>query len=103
MAFDEHTYKHTTIGFEEDIKNMPNLYDYSLSFYERYYRPENVVVFVVGDFNPEKTFELAEKYYGEWKPGYVEPEIKPEPPQQTPRSAEITYEGKNSSYPCIWL
>ena len=29
-AFDEHTYKHTTMGFFADIVDMPNQYDYSL-------------------------------------------------------------------------
>ncbi|MGB9913711.1 MAG: M16 family metallopeptidase, partial [Candidatus Kapaibacteriota bacterium] len=28
-AFEKHTYKHTTIGFEEDIKAMPQMYEYS--------------------------------------------------------------------------
>ncbi|MER3330043.1 MAG: insulinase family protein, partial [Candidatus Kapaibacterium sp.] len=31
-AFDKHTYKHSTIGFEEDIKAMPTLYEYSKEF-----------------------------------------------------------------------
>ncbi len=28
-AFDVHTYKHTTIGFEADIADMPEQYEYS--------------------------------------------------------------------------
>ena len=31
-AFTKHTYKHTTIGFLEDIKDMPNQYAYSKVF-----------------------------------------------------------------------
>jgi zinc protease len=31
-AFDRHTYRHTTIGFEEDIEAMPELYEYGLEF-----------------------------------------------------------------------
>jgi zinc protease len=94
MAFDKHTYKHTTIGFEKDIKNMPHMYDYSLSFFKRYYRPENVVIAIVGDVDKEKTMALIKKYYSGWKPGYVSPQITPEPPQTAERAAEITYEGK---------
>jgi zinc protease len=94
IAYDVHTYKHTTMGFEADIKNMPNLYEYSLSFYERYYRPENVIIVITGDFNPENTFKLIQNYYGSWKPGYVKPEITPEPPQQEPRFTEVDYEGR---------
>ncbi len=93
-AFDKHTYKHMTIGFEDDIKNMPNLYEFSKSFYKRYYRPENVVLLIVGDIDPLKTVEWVNKYYKDWKPGYVEPQIIPEPEQTSARKAEVTYEGR---------
>ena len=39
-AFTTHTYKHTTMGFYKDILDMPNQYQYSLKFYDRFYRPE---------------------------------------------------------------
>src|SRR6266487_7050468 len=32
-AFTTHTYAHTTMGFLEDIQDMPNQYDYSIEFY----------------------------------------------------------------------
>ncbi|MFA6571295.1 MAG: pitrilysin family protein, partial [Bacteroidota bacterium] len=38
-AFDVHTYKHTTMGFEKDIAAMPTMYEYSRNFLKRYYRP----------------------------------------------------------------
>ena len=94
LAFDAHTYKHTTIGFEADVKAMPKAYDYSLSFYRRFYRPENVVLLVVGDFDPKTTLGWIEKYYGPWKKGYEPPKITPEPPQTAPRSAEIAFPGR---------
>ncbi len=52
-AFTTHTYKHTTMGFLKDIENMPNEMAYSRQFFDRYYRPENVVLLVVGDADPE--------------------------------------------------
>ena len=94
MAFDKHTYKHTTIGFEADITDMPNQYEYSLSFYNRYYRPENCVLVITGDFDPEKVSKMVEDYYSPWKPGYVSPKIEPEPKQTAPREAKIKYDGK---------
>ncbi len=93
-AFDKHTYKHTTIGFEEDIKAMPEGYEYSKSFFKRYYRPENVVLLIVGNIDVEKTKALIQKYYGNWQPGYVPPKITPEPEQQGERRKEVTYHGK---------
>lgn len=94
IAFEKHTYKHTTIGFEEDIKKMPELYDYSISFFNRYYRPENVVIVIAGDIDKQKTTDFIKKYYSSWKPGYVQPQITPEPPQTTERTADVKYPGK---------
>jgi zinc protease len=94
LAYDVHTYKHTTIGFEKDIKAMPEGYNYSISFFQRFYRPDNVVIIVTGDIDPAKTLSLIQEYYGSWKPGYVSPAIIPEPPQTAERTAEVSYPGK---------
>ena len=94
LAYDVHTYKHTTIGFEADVKAMPKAYEYSQAFYRRYYRPENVVLLVTGDVKPAKAFSLIEKYYSSWPRGYRPPRIVPEPPQTAPRSAEVTFHGR---------
>lgn len=94
VAFDKHTYKHTTIGFEKDIAAMPSMYQYSINFLKRYYRPENTVICITGDVQPEKTMELIKKYYGNWPKGYVVPKIVPEPEQTAPREAQVQYPGK---------
>ena len=69
LAYTTHPYKHTTIGLLEDIRDMPNHYDYSLQFYDRYYRPENCIVVVVGDFDQAELERLAAEYYGGWERG----------------------------------
>ncbi|MFP4528605.1 MAG: M16 family metallopeptidase [Candidatus Kapaibacterium sp.] len=94
VAFDKHTYKHTTMGFETDIIAMPGMYEYSKKFFKRYYRPENIVLMVVGDFNPEDISNKIHKYYGDWNTGYVGPKVEPEPEQTAERTAEIKYPGK---------
>ena len=48
-AFTTHTYKHTTMGFINDIEDMPNQYEYSKAFFERWYRPEYTTLIVAGD------------------------------------------------------
>ncbi len=68
-AFTVHPYKHTTMGFIEDIENMPNQYEYSKLFYSRWYRPEHATVVVAGDVVPAKVMPLVEKYFGKWKRG----------------------------------
>jgi zinc protease len=100
-AFDVHTYKHTTMGFERDIKDMPNQYDYSLSFFERYYRPENVVLLMAGDFEPQTAKHLLDEYYADWKPGYVAPKIETEPEQKGERDKDVTYPGKTLPIVCV--
>ena len=80
-AFDPHTYKHTTMGFLKDIQDMPNQYEYSLKFFDRYYRPEYTTIIVVGDVKAKAVRALVDKYWGEWKRGSYKPEIPVEPPQ----------------------
>ncbi len=95
-AFDKHTYKHSTIGFEDDIKAMPTLYEYSKEFYSRYYRPENCILFIAGDIKTSDIITKAKKYYAPWKRGYVTPKIETEPAQTAPRNAQVTYDGKTN-------
>ena len=60
-AFTTHPYKHTTMGFIADIEDMPNQFEYSKTFFERWYRPEHTTVIVAGDVDPEATVRLVEK------------------------------------------
>lgn len=92
LAFDHHTYEHTTLGFLEDIKAMPGYFDYSLGFFDRFYRPENTIVLIVGDVEAEKTLAMAEEHYGDWEAGYKPAEIATEPPQEEARSAHIDWD-----------
>lgn len=102
LAFDDHTYKHTTMGFLEDIKKMPGYYDYSIEFFNRYYRPENCVIVVVGDFDRQKTVGLIKKYYSPWKFGGRQfKEIPKEPPQVKEKTADIKW--KNATLPIILM
>ena len=87
-AFTAHTYKHTTMGFEEDVENMPMMYDYGLRFFDRYYRPEYTTVSIIGDITGEEALPLVRKYWGGWERGTYAPEIPPEPPQDAPKEVE---------------
>jgi zinc protease len=94
VAFDKHTYRHTTIGYEADVRAMPQAYEYSKSFFQRFYRPENVVLVIAGDFDAAKTKALVRKYYSAWKPGYKAPAIEAEPRQTAPREQTVKYPGR---------
>src|SRR6266850_545672 len=90
-AFKSHTYQHTTMGFLRDVENMPNMYDYSLEFFKRYYRPEYVTIIVVGDIKHEGVMQLVNKYWSGWKRGNYTPEIPNEPEQTAPLSTEVAW------------
>lgn len=94
-AFEKHTYKHTTMGFFKDVVDMPNQYEYSLVFFDRFYRPEYTTIVVVGDVKQEDVNRYAEKYFGGWKHGSYVPVIETEPEQLTTRVAHI----KNGAFP----
>ena len=91
LAFKKHTYRHTTMGYLDDIKNMPNEYAYSRQFFDRYYRPEYTVIIVSGDINAAQTKTLVDKYWGNWKRGTHKADIPQEPPQAESRSAHIDW------------
>ena len=90
-AYMLHPYRHTTIGLLEDIEDMPNNYQYSLDFYDRYYRPNNSIIVVVGDFEQAELERLIERGYSSWERGDYEPQIPVEPPQTRERTAEVTW------------
>ena len=92
-AFTEHTYGHTTMGFWEDVVDMPNQYDYSLRFFDQFYRPEYATILVVGDVKFDEVYTLAEKYFGIWEQGDFESDIPAEPEQAETRYAHVEMAG----------
>ena len=93
-AFTAHTYGHTTMGYEEDIAAMPSMFDYSQSFFARYYRPDNTILFIAGGVEAAPVMRLVNTYYGAWEAGYVPPEIPVEPVQETERRIDVSYSGR---------
>jgi len=90
-AYKTHTYSHTTMGFIEDIEDMPNQFDYSLQFYGRYYRPEYTTIVVVGDVKHSDALSMVKKYFGDWKRGGYVPTIPAEPDQTAPREGHVDW------------
>lgn len=78
-VYTTHPYKHTTMGFIEDIEDMPNEFEYSREFFDRWYRPENAAIVLIGDLDPDQTFALVEKHWSSWKRGSYRVEIPQEP------------------------
>jgi zinc protease len=74
-----HGYGHTTIGYLDDVKDMPNAYKSASAFYDAYYRPNNAIVVVAGDVKADAVFAAVEKNFGSWqaKKTPVQPDPKP--------------------------
>jgi zinc protease len=93
--YEAHTYKHTTMGFLEDIEDMPNQYAYSKTFFERWYRPDYTTLIVAGDVDPDRTLALVDKYWGAWKPRAGAPVSVPqEPPPTGPKYVHVPWESE---------
>jgi zinc protease len=90
-AFKKHTYSHTTMGYLKDIEDMPNQYDYSLQFFNRFYRPEYTTIMIVGDITRERALDLTKRHWGEWKRGEYKADISEEPEQKESRTAHIDW------------
>jgi zinc protease len=97
-AFTTHTYKHTTMGFIRDIENMPNQYEYSKLFFDRWYRPENTTIIIAGDVTAAEVLPLVRKYWGDWKPGSYKATIPVEPPATGPKYAHVQWSSATLTY-----
>jgi zinc protease len=57
-----HPYHHSVIGSMEDL-GAASLHDVS-EFFETYYRPNNAVLTIAGDFDPDRAMEMVERHFG---------------------------------------
>lgn len=98
IAFTTHPYRHTTMGFIEDIEDMPNQMAHGEKFFDRYYRPENTIVLLVGDIAPEAGVKKISDAFGEWERGSFEPSIPVEPPPAGPGYAHVQWESETQPW-----
>ena len=87
-AFVAHPYQIPTIGWPSDIEGwkVTDLQDY----YRQYYAPNNAVMFIVGDIEPEAAFKLAEQYLASIPAQPAPPAVTTkEPPQLGERRLRI--------------
>ena len=92
--FPHHPYgKQTTLGKPEHLKN-PSITNIK-AFFETYYVPNNMVIAMAGDFDPDVVIRIIDKYFSFMKPKEV-PKLKIEPEQ--PITAPVVKEivGQNA-------
>ena len=74
---EEHPYHHTPIGSMEDL-DAASLEDVK-SFFRTHYAPNNAVLSIVGDVEPDEAFEAAERWFGPIPPVDSIPAFDPPP------------------------
>src|ERR1041384_1857698 len=53
-------------GNPQDIQRIDRAL--ALTYFYRYYRPENIAIAVVGSVNPDEVRQLCLRYFGDWRP-----------------------------------
>lgn len=93
-AFEKHSYHWTPIGFKDDIKGW-KIEDIR-AFHNVYYQPQNAIVLVAGDIEPNKVFDGAQKYFGgiKNKTDSIPKVTQKEPPQKEQRRVVINKESE---------
>ena len=67
LAFDKQAYRWPVIGYEPDLAAMTA--QDAREFYDRWYRPNNATIVVVGDVDAEAVHALVKRKYGSFEPG----------------------------------
>ena len=61
-TFLAHPYRNPIIGWPSDIDRMTR--EEVLQYFKTYYAPNNAILAIVGDIDPDKTYSLMEEYFG---------------------------------------
>ena len=76
MIFGDHPYGLPTSGYIETIQDLSR--DDVAAFHQDYYRPNQAIIVVSGDVDPEAVVALLESHFGSWRTG-----AEPPPPADT--------------------
>ncbi|MER9851886.1 insulinase family protein [Mesorhizobium sp. M0106] len=97
-------YRIPVIGWMQEMEKL-NRTD-AMAFYNKYYTPNNAVLVVAGDVEPETVKALAEKTYGKIARGPdLPPRIRPVEPEQNTRRTVTLTDGRVSvpSFTTQWV
>jgi zinc protease len=98
-AYAEHPYRRGVIGDPENLRAAT--LDDVVAFHRTFYRPDNAVLVVVGDFDPVQANAWIDKYFGRVpKPDTPIPRVTAVEPAQTAERT-FTYRAANVPLPAI--
>lgn len=88
--YQNHPYRIPTIGWMHEMEQLSR--EDALDFYHRFYAPNNAVLVVAGDVEPEAVRKLAEETYGKVERGPdLPPRVRPaEPRYDTARTVTLS-------------
>src|SRR5262245_47088617 len=73
---------HPILGWEKSVKTLTR--DDVMAFHDRYFHPENAMIAVVGDVDPQAVKAALAKAFGSWKSGGTKPGDAYTPVPQSP-------------------
>ena len=96
--FMNHPYGIPVIGWRHEMESLSR--EDALSYYERFYAPNNATLVIAGDVDPDEVRVLAEKHYGPLEPSDgIVPRVRPqEPPQLSERRLVLEDERVSEPY-----
>ncbi len=84
--FTQHPYGRPIIGWSHEIEGLGR--DDALAYYDRFYTPENAILVVAGDVEPQEAIDLAQKIYGPI-PARGAPPKRTRPHEPAPRAHRL--------------
>jgi predicted Zn-dependent peptidase len=90
LSYDNFAYKHSTIGSMADLDAAS--VDDVKDFFRIYYAPNNAVVALVGDLEPQETLEKVKKYFGAILSQPAPPKVDLAEPEHYGERREVIYD-----------
>jgi len=92
-AYTVHPYRNPVIGWDSDIANLS--LEEARDFFSRYYRPVNMVITLVGDFDSAQALAMVKTYFSAIPPGVLAPQVVDvEPPQRGEKRIIVNFEAE---------
>ncbi len=96
LAIQAHPYRHPVIGWMSDIEKFtPNDLE---RHYRTYYSPNNAILVIAGDFEPDRIMDVVQLNFGDAEPSEPPPVRTQEPPQKGERRSKLRRPGA----PRVW-